>query len=85
MVGFARVALRCIDDANDIVAIQTMDSRADFVTVTLGSMKNIENWGAAGVQKYTHIFHFKKTLGLRRIPLNWVKWLLFLSDDDDEV
>ena len=31
------------------------------------------------------IFHCKKTFGLRSIPLNCVKWLLFLSDEEDEV
>ena len=37
------------------------------------------------VEVQRDIFHCKKTLGLRRIPLNWVKWLLFLSDEDEEV
>ena len=31
------------------------------------------------------VFHCKKTFGLSSIPLNWVKWLLFLSAEDEEV
>ena len=37
------------------------------------------------VEVQRDIFQCKKTLGLRRIPLNWVKWLLFLSAEEDEV